>query len=847
MSNATAYDLFISYAAADRAWVDGYLLDALKQAGVHCLSESAFELGTPRLLEFERAVQQSRRTLLIVSRAYMADGYDQFFELLATTYGLETSTWPVIPLKLQDLALPPRLAILEALDATAEADWPTAIERLCQALQRPLPAPTPRPPCPYPGMAPFDTESSTRFFGRDAEIGELLERLRLHPFLAMIGPSGCGKSSLVFAGLIPQLNSSGLFNHASWRVQPMRPGETPLDNLAAALGLPAAQALSAAPVPLAAVAPDHQHLLLVIDQFEELFTLAGPDPDAFQQALLNLAATPGCYVILTARADFYPDLMVTQMWPAMRDHRFEITPLAADGLRQAVMRPAEAVGVYIEAALVERLVLDAAGEPGALPLVQETLVLLWERIQRRYLPLSAYDLLVLPLKAYGGSVGARRTGLQLALARRADAVLGDLSAPQQLVARRIFLRLIQFGDGRADTRRQAGIEQLRSAYDAPGMLEQTLEHLAQGRLLTRSGDERGAARVDLAHESLITGWPKLAAWIQEGRSGETARRQIDQTAREWQAHKQDASFLYRGAQLNEARRGLALAPADLTEGIENFLAASRRRAAIFTALKRLALLVVVALACIPVYSWARDWALRRAATGPTTTFAAATARLGSDADSAARIYPERRQEVSAFAIELHEVTYRQYRLCVQAGRCTRPLEPSDDASFDRADERLPVVWVNGYQAAAFCGWIGRRLPTEAEWERAARGVDGRPWPWGGADEPADRSRANLIFSVPTTGTVTVDNPNFQAGTTPEKITHMLGNVWEWTSTTCSDDPYGCPEAWDGQSRAINVYLRGRSWLQDLPPNDPQPLTYSLAADPIYTDRDYGFRCAQPAP
>jgi hypothetical protein len=118
MVQAAQYDLFISYADADRAWVEGYLLDSLKQAGVRYHSEAAFALGTVRLLEFERAIQQSERTLLVLSPAYLADGFNQFIDLLAQCYGFDSATWPVIPLVLESVKLPPRLNALVKLNAT---------------------------------------------------------------------------------------------------------------------------------------------------------------------------------------------------------------------------------------------------------------------------------------------------------------------------------------------------------------------------------------------------------------------------------------------------------------------------------------------------------------------------------------------------------------------------------------------------------------------------------------------------------------------------------------------------------------------------------------------------------
>ena len=559
-----AHDLFISYAEADHAWVEGYLLDGLTRAGVRCHSEAAFALGVPRLLEFERAIQQSQRTLLVLSPAYLAEGFGQFTDLLAQSYGLETATWPVIPLILQPVELPPRLAMLTALDGTDPAEWAAVVERLCTELQRAVPGPAPKPPCPYPGMVPFSEADSDRFFGRDREVQELLERLRLHPFLTVIGPSGSGKSSLVFAGLVPALRQSGLFGPGGWLVRTLRPGETPLAALAAALGGDPSTGLRrersgersgqapANPVQavsdLLAAHPETRRLLLVVDQFEELFTLARADVETFQQVLLRLAGTPNCYVVLTVRADFYPDLMAAPLWREIQAHRFEVLPLDEEGLRQAIVRPAEDVGAFVEAGLVERLLADAAGEPGVLPLLQETLVLLWERLERRFLPLSAYE-------ALGD---AARTGLQVAMAHRADAALAELTPEQQAIARRVFLRLVQFGEGRADTRRQQPVTALHIAGDEPRLFEQTLHHLTDSRLLTLSGEERAdGRRVDIAHEALIGGWPTLQGWLTERREAELTRRRLEAKGLEWVRLGRGSGGLLDEVELLEAERWLA--------------------------------------------------------------------------------------------------------------------------------------------------------------------------------------------------------------------------------------------------------------------------------------------------
>lgn len=439
MVQTAKYDLFISYADTDRAWVEGYLLDALEQAGLRYHTEAAFALGMVRLQEFERAITESQRTLLVLSPAYLADDFNQFIRLLAQSYGWDTATWPVIPLILHPVQLPPSLNILISLNATNPQEWKEAIERLCADLKRQLPTPPPlAPSCPYPGMVPFSEDDSSRFFGRDDEIKEILQRLRLHPFLAVIGPSGSGKSSLVFAGLIPKLPESGLFG-GKWLIHQMRPGKTPLTNLKTSLGIDLSNPGLAVTENLPQ--PSSQRLLLVIDQFEEVFTIAKEEAIPFQETLLSLIKIPNCYVVVTVRADFYPELMSSAMWEQIQAHRLEVVPLKEAGLRQAIVKPSDIVNVFVETALVERLIVDAAGEPGFLPLIQETLVLLWEQLERRFLPLRAYEgLILLPCNAYDNFGNNKRTGLQVAIARRADSAIANFSAKQQAIARRIFLR-----------------------------------------------------------------------------------------------------------------------------------------------------------------------------------------------------------------------------------------------------------------------------------------------------------------------------------------------------------------------------------------------------------------------
>lgn len=580
------YDVFISYASEDEAWVDGYLVDALTVAGMKVHTEEAFRLGVPRLSEFERAITQSRRSLLVLSPAYLSDNFADFVSLLGQAYGLRTASWPVVPLMLHPVELPLRLSELTALDATNPTDWGEVVARLCRELGAPVVGPPEIPLCPYPGMIPFSEQQSDAFYGRDREIGDALERLRLHPFLTVIGPSGSGKSSLVFAGIIPALRGSRLFGNGDWDVRSMRPGEKPLSELRRVLEM---APTSSEPTPAPPHTPDGKRLL-IIDQFEETFTLAGDESLPFQQALLELAEQENLYIVLTVRADFYPDLMGSPLWTRIQARRLEVTPLGEVQLREAIVRPAQDVGVFVESALEERLVADAVGEPGILPLVQETLVLLWERVERRFLPLRAYEALVLTRRSFGGpgfggpSAAGERTGLQVAIANRADDAYASLSEAGQAIARRIFLRLVQFGAGRADTRRQQPVAALEAARDDEETFAHTLAFLADRRLLTLSGEEgSGPRRVDIAHEALIAGWPRLQEWLREYRYSELTRRRLEEKAAEWVRLGRGSGGLLDEVELREAEKWIATSEAellgrdkDLLQMVESSRAAIRR-------------------------------------------------------------------------------------------------------------------------------------------------------------------------------------------------------------------------------------------------------------------------------
>ena len=547
------YSVFVSYADEDDAWVEGYLLNALEEAGLTCHSEAMFRLGVPRLIEFESAVKNSERTLLVISPAYLADNFVEFANLLFQFYGLDTNLWPVVGIILHPVQeLPMRLKMLECLDATDGTKQQKAIQRICENFQKPVPTLVEIPDCPYPGMVPFKQEDSDRFFGRQREVNDLIQHLRLYPFLAVIGASGSGKSSLVFAGLIPQLQKTHLLGKEPWQIYSMRPGTTPITTLTTTLGcdLSSAEAITTK-------FKLSQKSLLVIDQFEEIFTLSPQDVTPFQEILLNLYKQPNFYVVLTVRADFYPQLMEsTCFWREIKAHRYEVLPLDQMGLQEAILKPAEQAKVFIEGTLLERLITTAAKEPGVLPLLQETLFLLWEKVERRYLPLRAYEALVLSYHNAVSNTNNKLIGIQVAIAQRADAAIANLTDEQQIIARRVFLRLIQFGEGRADTRRQESVEALKARGDNDQIFEETLRYLADRRLLTLSGKEDKTRKVDISHEILISSWPQLQDWIIQRREAEQTRRRLIAKVEEWARLGKNKGGLLDEFELVEAQRWL---------------------------------------------------------------------------------------------------------------------------------------------------------------------------------------------------------------------------------------------------------------------------------------------------
>jgi len=524
------YELFVIHADADKQFVHGYLLPAVGMTPERVLVSSALRLGASRIAEIERGVQTSRLTIVVLSPAYLTDCWAEFGEQLASyASGVEGR---LVPLRRAECELPLRIEFKVPLDFRDPARWAEQAQRLRTHLQQPVPAPK-KLPCPYPGMRAYSAETAPYFHGREAEVDEMVGRLRAgEREIYVIGPSGSGKSSLVEAGVLPRL-AEGVLGLGPFLLRSMRPGEQPSMRLSEILEAPEGapiESTRAIDALLMNRAPGAS-MLIMIDQLEELFTLASADECAkFLADLRTLRAHPRCVVVLTLRADFYGAFMESALWEDLHGHisRIDVGPLRGAALRAAIERPAHDVGVFFEPELIERLLADAASEPGTLPLMQEMLVQLWERRQLRLLTLADYQTL-------GDRDRDRdRNALAVVLSRRADATVYALTPAQKQIARRILLRLISFGEGRSDTRRQQPRSKLGVTSDDVLDFDAVLRRLIADRLLTADDhDDHGDARIDLAHEVMIAAWPTLAGWIQTHRADEQRRRHLEAAAAQW--------------------------------------------------------------------------------------------------------------------------------------------------------------------------------------------------------------------------------------------------------------------------------------------------------------------------
>jgi formylglycine-generating enzyme required for sulfatase activity len=629
----TQFHLFFSYNSADRPEVLK-LATKLKDFGLNpWLDAWHLVAGEPWLPAIESALRDCGACAVVVGPHGLGNVQeDEMWRALERSIDSKRGDrrFRVIPILLPNCARGDRARLPKFLTANTwiefqrTLDEPAALHKLRTAIRGEPPGTSvqfPSAKCPYRGLAYFDIQHAPLFFGREALTDWLLSRLRgtaskdgATRFLAIVGASGSGKSSLARAGLLAKLKSGELAGSANWPQVICRPQTRPLESLATALanaeGVNLGTGLKAdlieqlegslldSPERLHLVAqgamPSNDsdwRLVVLVDQFEELFTLNQPDARnaqamshtpalssdrvAFFRNLLRAATIENgrTIVIMTMRADFYGKCAAfPELATAVSQHQELVGAMSADELRSAVETPAQLSGIDIEPGLVDLLVREVTDQPGALPLLQYALAELWQKsreLRFNKLTTSAY-------RELGGWDGA--------LSQCADAVLAQFkNTPQENLCRQLFLRLVQPGEGTEDTKRLVRWRELeRANAGEAAALEQTVRKLADNRLITTSGDELEAdSTIEVVHEALIRSWPELRKWLDADRAGLLIHRRLTEATKEWaKSHndvsRRDRTLFYAGTRLATAQEWAEKNGAALNDLERQFLAESIR-------------------------------------------------------------------------------------------------------------------------------------------------------------------------------------------------------------------------------------------------------------------------------
>ncbi|GAA4009962.1 hypothetical protein GCM10022247_35130 [Allokutzneria multivorans] len=483
--------------------------------------------------------------------------------------------------------------------------------------------------CPFPGLSSFGQQEARFFFGRDRQVAQLLDLVRTSStqggVVALVGASGAGKSSLVSAGLQAALCPARFDATArrGWRTCSLTPGPDPVRALAEAVVRLGETTSTAARRPSApgqlgedralggareAVlgylddAKDERSTLIVVDQFEELFTLCrNEDERRVFVALLHEIASPceanghpRAAVLLAVRADFYGHCLERpELADALQSRQMVLGPMSVAQLRSAINDPATAVGLRLEEGLETLVLRDLGGrqahgrtkagrdayDVGALPLLAHSLLATWQQRDQGQLTIAGY-------RSTGGIRGAIET--------TAEAAWRDLSGLEQAAARSLLLQLVQIGSDTQDTRRRLSRDELLARTRDRGSAEHALEVLAAARLITLD-----AEAVQITHEALLHAWPRLRGWLDDNRSELLLAQRLDEDADVWDSHERNPALLYRGPRLDAALRQqaayAATAPSALTS---SFLAASGRHQRRGVLFRRSAVMLLVVLTLV---------------------------------------------------------------------------------------------------------------------------------------------------------------------------------------------------------------------------------------------------------
>ena len=885
------FDLFISYHWPDREAVST-VRELLKARGISSfLDREQLVAGLPWPQALEEALKDVRAVAVFLGRDGLGlwQKREMWFALDRQVKEGETGhAFPVIPVLLPGADLTASFLFLNTwVDLREGPGEPEALDALVHAIQGEQVEPAAEISSklrPYRGLEVFKEEHAAFFCGREAFIEPLFDAVLKQNLVAVIGPSGSGKSSIVQAGLIPALRRQRP-PAATWDVAIFTPDDRPYHWLATAL-MPFLEPnlreadylaeteklgdyLAGGEVKLEATvkrllekSDGTDKLLLVADQFEELFTTTPEDErQPFVNCLLSALNGTPLTLVITMRADFYGNALnlSRELSNELQQGVINLGPMERDELERTIVEPAHRVGFDFEKGLVKRILDDVVSEPGHLPLLEFALTELWARCKGRVMTHSDYE-------AIGEAEGA--------LTRRADEEFDKLPLSQQKTAQRILTKLVRVArpeEGSEDTRKRLSLGELDEEARV------VVGKLAEARLLVTGAsganeeesleivDDINSARalrntVEVAHEALIRGWDKLRQWVDEDRAFLLWQQRLQAQANDWEVRGHRKDVLLRGQPLAEAAKYLDERSGDLTDTEKAFIRSSKKQRSKERRRRGIAMVVTVAVLAYGAWLLQKGLMFRHGWFMLLATFNLAHIEpemieirserydmrfvMGSNEINEGQP-PHNVHIQRPFAIGKYEVSFKEYdRFMLAMGR--KAEEFPRDEGWGR--ENRPVINITWHDARAFAEWLSKetgkryRLPTEAEWEYAARADSTTAYWWGDEINQDGKVWANCRgcgseWDNKQTAPVGSFKPN------PFGLYDTAGNVFEWVQDCWYEDYTAAPRdgsAWENKG-CLQRVVRGGSWL-DLPQYLRSAARFWYFPDNWGPER--GFRLAQ---
>ena len=867
-------DVFLSYHWRDHAQVEALAQRLREQKLTVFLDRWYLTLGQSWPKALESAIAQCKAVAVCIGQGEMGP-WQQREQYLALERQVDAErrgqSFPVIPVLLPG-AEPPLgfLSQLTWVDFRARVDDPALLDILVRAVHGEPSGPdaqdrvrdTLATICPYRGLLYFREEDAPFFFGREAAIKQLVSAVQDHSLVSVVGASGSGKSSVVRAGLVPELRKS---RDRVWEVTTIVPTDRPIHALAAVL-MPLlepdlsetdrlidtnklADAFLQRTIKLREVVdralvkqPGTDRLLLIVDQWEELFTLCQDDKArrCFIDNVLEATATTKLSVVLTLRGDFF-GRAITDYRPLsdrVQGAQVNLGPMKREELRLAIEEPAQKVVLTFEAGLVDVIIEQAGDEPGQLPLLEFVLRRLWEDRRGGELHHEAY-------KAMGQ--------LQGAIAKKAESLYLKLNEDDQHKVQQIFLRLVRPGEGEADTRRRATFAEVGEG------LRSLVKTLADERLLVTSQVVGGEEEtIEVSHEALIRQWDRLKGWVEADRRFLAWQLRLSAAVKEWEGSKRSSDILLRGLPLTEAVEWHKKRSDDLSPVERELVTASINRKQRNRLAAGVLAVLVLTVVCMTVLLWgySRDQAVLKVQSKfmsihlspEMQPVAAGNFEQGDKHGRGTEDEkPVHTVKVKSFAMGKFEVTFDEYdRFALATGR-----DLPGDQHWGRG--RQPVINVSWEDANAYAVWLSHetkkhyRLPTESEWEYAARS-EGNDNIWAGTSDEKRLADYAVYAANSQNRTASVGKDQ---GRQPNAIGlyDMSGNVYEWVEDCVHGNYNEAPtddSAWL-EANAGNCkrrVVRGGSWN-----GTPVGLRVSVrnrgGAD--VRGNDMGFRLVQDLP